>query len=126
MMRRFASKHTTPELDLRRALHRMGLRYRVQLAVPGAPRRSIDIAFTRRKMAVFVDGCYWHGCSEHGKVPARNSEWWAAKILRNQERDLDTTRLLVEQGWLVLRYWEHEDPQVAARAIADALHRRQM
>jgi DNA mismatch endonuclease, patch repair protein len=114
-------RDTKPELAVRRRLHAAGLRYRVCLKVPGAPRRTIDIAFTKAKLAVFIDGCFWHGCPEHrGAVPASNSEWWKAKIDRNRARDLDTDELLRNAGWLVVRVWEHQDPAVAvARIVAE-------
>lgn len=108
---------TAPELALRRELHGRGLRYRVQLHVPGNRRRRMDVAFTRAKVAVFVDGCYWHGCAEHGTRPQTNREWWDWKIQRNRDRDLDTNRLLEDQGWIVVRVWEHEDSATAADRI---------
>lgn len=103
-----ARRDTRPEVALRRALHCRGLRFRVQLPVPGNRRRTIDIAFTRARLAVFVDGCFWHGCPEHGTKPATNAEWWAWKIGRNVARDRDTEALLVAAGWTVVRVWEHE------------------
>lgn len=102
---------------LRRELFRRGLRYRVQLRVPGNRRRTIDVALTRVKVAVFVDGCFWHGCPEHGVRPTTNAEWWRWKIERNQTRDADTTRLLEEQSWAVLRFWEHEAIDIAADRV---------
>ncbi|MBY9075947.1 very short patch repair endonuclease [Nocardioides sp. WL0053] len=116
-MSRLARRHTKPEVALRRELHRRGLRFRVQLPVPGNRRRTIDIAFTRVKLAVFVDGCFWHGCPEHGVKPSTNPEWWRWKLARNQERDADTTRLLEEAGWTVLRLWEHEDVLASASTV---------
>jgi len=114
-------RDTNPELEVRRLLHAAGLRYRVAHPVPGRPRRTIDIAFTRRKVAVFIDGCFWHGCPEHGTRPTSNAEWWSAKLAANQARDEDTTALLEEQGWLVLRVWEHEPPgEVLAQVVAAA------
>lgn len=108
---------TTPELLLRRRLHAAGLRFRVQHKVPGAPRRSIDVAFTRIRLAVFVDGCFWHGCPEHGNSPVANAGWWQRKIAANQARDRDTDRLLRANGWHVLRVWEHEQVDDAARRV---------
>lgn len=101
-------RDTGPELAVRRLLHSAGERYRVCHKVPGAPRRTIDIAFTRAKLAVFIDGCYWHGCPQHGQIPASNREWWVMKIETNRARDADTNRLLQKMGWVVLRCWEHE------------------
>jgi DNA mismatch endonuclease, patch repair protein len=100
-------RDTGPEMAVRRLLHAVGLRYRVCLKVPGAPRRTIGIAFTRAKLAVFIDGCFWHGCPEHGEVPVANRRWWVDKIERNRARDAETTALLEAAGWTVLRFWEH-------------------
>ncbi len=116
-MSTLARTDTAPELALRRELHGRGLRYRVQLHVPGNRRRRIDVAFTRAKVAVFVDGCYWHGCPAHGTRPKTNSEWWDWKIARNRARDADTNQLLENQGWRVVRVWEHEDPSTAADRV---------
>lgn len=110
-------RETAPELALRAVLHRRGLRYRVSYPVPGQRRRTIDVAFTRRRLAVFVDGCFWHGCPEHGTSPRRNSEWWQTKLAANEARDRDTDIVLVSQGWRVLRAWEHEDPEKVADEI---------
>ena len=114
-MSTLARRDTAPELALRRELHRRGLRYRVQTKVPGNDRRTIDIAFPRAQLAVYVDGCFWHGCPEHFVHPRANSEWWRWKIERNQARDQDTDRVLQAQGWTVLRVWEH----IASRDAAD-------
>ncbi|MER7457509.1 very short patch repair endonuclease [Micromonospora sp. NPDC126480] len=120
-MRRQRRKDTAPELTLRRALHRAGLRYRIGFPVTGLPRRTIDIAFTRIKLAVFVDGCFWHGCSEHGTWPKANSAWWEAKILKNRARDRETTRQLEDAGWRVIRIWEHEPAENAAGRLIDVV-----
>lgn len=123
-MSTLARRDTAPELALRRVLHAMGLRFRLQVHLPGNRRRRIDITFTRAKVAVFVDGCFWHGCPEHGTRPMANREWWDWKIARNQARDRDTDRLLEEAGWISLRVWEHEDPIEAAERIAAVVRRR--
>lgn len=102
----------------------MGLRYRVQFYVPGNRRRRMDIAFTKLKVAVFVDGCFWHGCAEHGTRPATNREWWQWKIQRNRDRDADTNRILAEHGWAVIRVWEHEDPIQAAVRVQTVVETR--
>ena len=115
-MSRHPRRDTGPELALRRALHAAGYRYRVQYPVPGWPRRTIDIAFTKRKVAVFVDGCFWHGCSIHRGVPTANKAWWQEKLTKNVARDVETTAHLLALGWNVVRVWEHE-------AAADALAR---
>lgn len=104
-----ARRGTAPEMALRRELHARGRRYRVCYPVPGASRLSIDIAFIRARLAVFVDGCYWHGCPAHGTRPQSNSSWWVQKFAANKARDEDTNSLLEEEGWRVLRLWEHPD-----------------
>lgn len=120
-MSRQGRRDTGPEIQLRRALHARGLRFRVVYPVPGQRRRTIDIAFTRRKVAVFVDGCFWHGCPEHGVRPRSNSAWWREKLAANQARDRDTDRLLEEAGWAVVRVWEHESVDHAARMVLDVM-----
>ncbi|WP_141778154.1 very short patch repair endonuclease [Phycicoccus sp. SLBN-51] len=120
-MSRFPRGETAPEMAVRRALHRKGLRYRVHLPVPGIARRRIDIAFTRRKVAVFIDGCFWHSCPEHGRIPSRNGEWWRWKLSGNARRDRATTQHLEDLGWRVVRCWEHEQPADIVRRIQDAL-----
>ena len=116
-------RDTGPEMLLRRELHARGRRFRVATKVPGNNRRTIDIAFPRQRLAVFVDGCFWHGCPEHGTQPRANSEWWIQKLAANKARDEDTNRLLAERGWTVLRIWEHEPVAVAASSVEDALNR---
>ncbi len=100
-----------PEMAVRRLLHAAGLRYRVAWPVPGQRRRTIDIAFTKARLAVFIDGCFWHGCPLHATSPKANAVWWAAKISTNRARDADVTGQLQELGWTVLRFWEHEDAE---------------
>jgi len=114
-------RDTTPELAVRRELHRRGLRYRVDYPLPMAPRRRADLAFTRQKVAVYIDGCFWHGCPEHATSPTRNSDYWLPKLSRNQARDLETTQMLTDAGWLVLRFWEHQAPTDVADAIQRAV-----
>ena len=114
---RQARESTKPEMLLRRELHRRGLRYRVQYGVPGLPRRRVDVAFTRARLAVFVDGCFWHACPEHCVVPKSNREWWEWKFAVNQARDRDTDQRLGELGWRVLRLWEHEAPDDMADRV---------
>lgn len=109
-------RDTLPELAVRTRIHAAGLRYRVDFAPLGGRRRA-DIVFTRKRIAVFVDGCYWHGCPQHATLPKRNSDYWLPKLQRNIERDGDTDRLLREAGWIVLRFWEHEGPDEVARQI---------
>lgn len=123
-MSTLARRDTKPELLLRQELHRRGLRYRVQVKVPDNNRRTIDIAFTRVRLAVFVDGCFWHGCPDHHVQPRANSDWWRWKIERNQARDRDTDRELSSRGWEVLRLWEHVDPSRGADLVEQAYRRR--
>jgi DNA mismatch endonuclease (patch repair protein) len=101
----------------------MGLRYRVDATLPGTRRRA-DVAFVSVKVAVFVDGCFWHGCPTHGTWPKTNASWWRSKIEGNRRRDHDTDRKLHQAGWIVLRFWDHEDAAVAARAVAKAVRGR--
>jgi DNA mismatch endonuclease (patch repair protein) len=124
-MSRLARKHTKPELEVRRALHAAGLRYRVQYPVPGNRRRTIDVAFTRAKLAVFIDGCFWHSCPGHGMTPTANSEWWQWKLQRNRARDRDTDQVLHQAGWTVLRFWEHESPDAVVIAVRSYVCRGQ-
>jgi DNA mismatch endonuclease (patch repair protein) len=109
-------RDTSTELRLRALLHSRGLRYRVDYPVFG--RRRADIVFTRVKLAVFVDGCFWHCCPDHGEVPAHNAEWWRAKLERTRARDVETTEALLSDGWTVMRVWEHEPPVAAATRVA--------
>jgi DNA mismatch endonuclease (patch repair protein) len=122
-MSRHPRRDTGPELALRRLLHAAGYRYRVVYPVPGLPRRSIDIAFTRARVAVFVDGCFWHGCAQHRQVPSSNKAWWAEKLDKNRARDEATTARLREAGWTVLRFWEHTAPMEALAVIVETLSR---
>ncbi|WP_353982188.1 very short patch repair endonuclease [Salinicola endophyticus] len=121
-MRKQRRKDTAPEIAIRRILHSQGYRYRVDFLLPDTRRRA-DLVFTRCKVAIFVDGCFWHSCPMHGTVPKTNTKWWVEKLARNVERDRDTDRLLKEAGWIVLRFWEHESPQAAAEEVAAVLTR---
>ncbi|WP_308222832.1 very short patch repair endonuclease [Frankia sp. AgPm24] len=125
-MRANRGRDTKPELALRSAVHGLGLRYRVDVApLPGLRRRT-DLSFPGVKVAVFSDGCYWHGCPEHYRPARRNSEFWSAKISANRERDRDTDAKLTSAGWLVIRVWEHEDPTEAASRIAKIIGQRRV
>ncbi|RKE11130.1 very short patch repair endonuclease [Catellatospora citrea] len=114
-------RDTEPELALRSAVHRLGLRYRVCMRPVKAIRRTADMCFTRVRVAVFLDGCFWHGCPVHHTKAKTNAAYWADKVVRNRERDADTDRVLGEHGWTVVRVWEHEEPVVAAQRIADVV-----
>jgi DNA mismatch endonuclease (patch repair protein) len=115
---------TGPERLIRQALFARGLRYRLQRPVDFDRRRRIDIVFPRERVAVFVDGCFWHLCPDHSTWPRANADWWRAKLLRNQERDRDTVSRLEAAGWLVIRVWEHEDPVDASGRIEAAVRAR--
>lgn len=108
---------TKPELIVRSLLHARGLRYRIHFRPEPSLRRTADIVFTRRRVAVFIDGCFWHGCTEHRAAPRTNTEFWVEKFRRNTARDRDTDRSLEAAGWTVLRFWEHEDPVVVTDNI---------
>ena len=112
---------TKPEVVLRKLLHRAGLRYRVAYPVPSMPRKTIDIAFPGRKVAIFVDGCFWHACPEHGVSPRNNSEWWLVKLESNRRRDAETTAALESSGWTVIRLWEHEVPDPGLSTVLACL-----
>ncbi|MGW4228773.1 very short patch repair endonuclease [Streptomyces sp. NPDC004980] len=122
-MSRQARRDTAPEVAVRKLLHASGYRYRVNERVPHMSRRTIDIAFTRAKVAVFLDGCFWHGCPEHATQPKSNAEWWREKLDKNMARDSETTSHLVAEGWTVLRFWEHQSPVQVAEQVAEAVDR---
>jgi DNA mismatch endonuclease (patch repair protein) len=117
-------RDTRPELELRRALHAAGLRYRVERPVIPGVRRRADIVFGPAKVAVFVDGCFWHMCPQHATAPKANADWWREKLDRNRARDQNTDRLLLERGWLPVRVWEHENMAEAAGRIATIVGER--
>lgn len=117
-MSRQRSRDTNPERVLRSLLHRRGLRYRLHRRPVAGLRRQADLVFPGARVAVFVDGCFWHCCPDHATSPKANGAWWAAKLARNVERDRDTDRRLAEASWHVVRVWEHEDPAVAADRVA--------
>lgn len=123
-MSRARREHTSPERALRSALHRRGLRFRVQRPLPFDRRRKADIAFAGARVAVFVDGCFWHSCPEHATFPKANEQFWREKLQRNRQRDAETDAELAAAGWLAIRVWEHEDPVEAAARIAAAVTAR--
>ncbi len=115
------TKNSGPELELRRALHGLGLRFRLHAAdLPGRP----DVVFRRARVAVFVDGCFWHYCRTHCVLPRNNRAWWRDKLQANRSRDRCNTRTLTRDGWLVVRVWGHQDMVPAARRIRRVVHQR--
>lgn len=116
-------RDTAPELALRSALFASGLRFRVNYPIPGLRRRTIDIAFPKRRLAVFVDGCFWHSCPDHGVLPKSSSEWWEAKLAANAVRDRETDAHLAGLGWTVIRVWEHEAAAGSSALVEAALAR---
>jgi DNA mismatch endonuclease (patch repair protein) len=106
---------------IRKELHRQGWRYRIDRRPLQSLRRTADIVFPSARLAVFVDGCFWHGCPTHSRDTKSNTKWWAEKIAANRQRDVETIALLEEHGWEALRVWEHEDPMAAAGRIAEIL-----
>jgi len=114
------------EKALRSSLFRKGFRYRVHARLIEGSKRTVDIVFPRQRIAVFVDGCFWHGCPVHGTWPKNNAQWWRAKIAANLERDRDTDRRLTELGWTVIRVWEHEEVMAAVERVAAVLPQQQV
>ena len=110
-------RDTKPEIAVRSAAHALGLRYRVGIRPEPSIRRTADIVFPKARVAVFIDGCFWHGCPQHYRPTKRNTEFWTTKIAANVARDHDTDNRLIECGWRVLRIWEHEEPISAATKI---------
>lgn len=115
---------TKPEMALRRRVHAMGLRYLVDahLPMPGLRRRRADLLFRGARVAVFVDGCYWHACPAHSTKPKSNAAWWEQKLATNVARDRDTDTRLAEAGWTAVRVWEHEDPDEGSQRVAAAVY----
>ncbi|WP_407041369.1 very short patch repair endonuclease [Rhodococcus ruber] len=121
-MRAIRRTDTKPEVQLRSALHRLGYRFRKDYRLDfGASRVRPDIVFTARKIAVFVDGCFWHVCPIHGRQPTVNEWYWSPKLLRNMERDRQADELLSAAGWTVVRVWEHESLERATHLVEQAL-----
>jgi len=123
-MSRQRSRDTDPERVLRSLLHRMGLRFRVHRRPVAGVRREADLVFATARVAVFVDGCFWHRCPEHATFPKNNGPWWEAKLAANAARDADTDRRLAEAGWHVVRVWEHEEAAGAAARVAKVVRAR--
>lgn len=126
VMRANRGKDTSPELALRRLLYRRGLRYRVDTRPIPEIRRRADLVFSGARVAVFVDGCFWHGCPEHYRPATRNAEFWRDKIEGNRNRDVETTEALRIAGWAVIRVWEHDAPESAAELIAHEVQARRV
>lgn len=122
-MRANRNRDTKPELAVRRASHRLGLRYRVSIRPVPELRRTADMVFPRQRVAVFVDGCFWHKCPSHFVEPKTHRDFWLPKLKRNVERDAETDALLGAFGWQVMRYWEHDDPERVAQEISQATGR---
>ena len=118
------TRDTDPELALRRALHRQGFRYRVHARPVLDVKCFADLVFRRAKVAVFVNGCFWHGCLDHPSWPKANAAWWKAKIERTRERDRATDEALAHAGWAVVRVWEHERVEEAATRVASLVTAR--
>lgn len=110
-------RDTAPEMALRSALHRMGLRFRVDAKPLSELPRRADLVFRSARVAVFVDGCFWHGCPTHGTWPKAHAGFWRSKINENRRRDADTDRRLAEAGWTSVRVWEHDDTEQAAKRV---------
>jgi len=115
------SRDTKPEIAVRSAVHALGMRYRVSTRPLAGLRRTADLVFRSARVAVFVDGCFWHGCPAHHSPPKTNAGYWSAKIQSNKNRDRDTTERLRMEGWTVLRFWSHEEPMSVAAQIADVV-----
>lgn len=114
-------RDTSSELALRSAVHRLGLRFVVDSrAIPGV-RRKADLIFTRQRLAVFMDGCFWHGCPVHYTVPVAHADFWHKKLITNRLRDAETDRRLAQSNWTVRRVWEHEDPVAAAQRVLETV-----
>jgi DNA mismatch endonuclease (patch repair protein) len=112
------SRDTKPEVAVRSAVHALGMRYRVSARPLRDLRRTADLVFRNARVAVFVDGCFWHGCPQHHAPPKTNADYWATKIRGNKTRDENTTERLRQEGWTVLRFWSHEEPLSVAKQIA--------
>jgi len=123
-MERQVSRDTAVERKLRSALHARGLRFRLHERLDPESRREADIVFASARVAVFVDGCFWHACPEHGTKPRANAAFWRTKLEANVRRDRDTDARLADAGWTVIRVWEHEDPHEAAARVVRVVRRK--
>ncbi len=118
-MRKQRNKNTSPERQLRSELHRLGLRFRVNRRVAGLKSTTPDVVFPVERVAIFVDGCFWHACPVHQSWPKTNAEFWRTKIEGNSLRDKRNEEFLAASGWLPVRVWEHEEPQIAAARVGE-------
>lgn len=123
-MSRLGHRDTKPEMAIRSELHRRGFRFRVDRAPLPNLRSRADLVFGPAQVAVYIDGCFWHSCPEHGTHPKTNADWWERKLRRNRERDAKINLVLKEHGWQVVRIWEHDDPVAAADRVAKLLRSR--
>jgi DNA mismatch endonuclease (patch repair protein) len=117
-MKRQRRRDTDVEVRLRSVLHQRGYRFGLHRKLIPGTRREVDIVLPRARLAIFVDGCFWHCCAQHGTLPKSNRDFWRAKLAANRARDADTDTRLRDAGWLAVRIWEHDDPEVAADRIA--------
>lgn len=122
-MARFGRRDTAPELAVRRELHRRGRRFFVDRPVSARCRVRPDLVFPRARVAVFVDGCFWHFCPDHTHLPKANAELWRRKLLANRQRDARNEAILIAEGWRVVRAWEHDDPVTTADRVEQVLDR---
>jgi DNA mismatch endonuclease, patch repair protein len=120
-MQRQRRRDTTLEYSIRRRLHALGYRFRIDYRPEASLRCRGDLVFTRAKVVVFVDGCFWHGCPDHGTTPRNNAAWWTEKLAANIARDLRNTEALVALGWTVVRIWEHEHVDLAVLRVMEAI-----
>lgn len=123
-MQRQKRRDTGCEMAVRKLLHASGIRYRVDFRPLADQRFRVDIGWKTKQIAVFIDGCFWHGCSEHGTIPKKNSDWWESKLRSNAARDKRTDEVLRSRGWTVLRFWEHEPPTEVVAVIRMNLTRQ--
>ena len=124
VMQKVRTRDTAAEMKLRRELYKLGLRYRVDVRPLKNVRRTADVVFRSARVAVFVDGCFWHSCPVHGNTPKTNRNWWAKKLARTRYRDADTDARLEAAGWIVVRIWEHEASATIAPRIYELVKSR--
>lgn len=123
-MQKVRQKNTSAERAVRQELHARGLRYRIHVPIITKPRRVADIVFSGPRIAIFIDGCFWHGCPRHATWPKQNVEFWRSKIIANQKRDKDTDSRLRADGWKVIRVWAHESPAEIGEMVAKEVRKR--